>query len=100
VPSCYDNLFALLESEGVIFSDWQQVSDASAREIFFASKPIDPVVLDPTEANVVDMLCGQFADAPSWVLVERSHGEDAWRELNAKKEIISYQEYAFGLKGV
>ncbi len=100
VPSCYDNLFALLESEGVIFADWQQINDTIAREIFFVIQPVAPNVLEPSEAAIVDKLCSQFAETTSWDMVEMSHREDAWQQLNERREIISYQEYAFGVRGV
>ena len=35
-----------------------------------------------------------FKDTPSWDLVELSHKERAWIELNKTKSIISYQDYA------
>jgi putative zinc finger/helix-turn-helix YgiT family protein len=98
VPSCYDNLFALLESEGVIFADWQQINDTIAREIFFVTQPVAPHVLEPSEIALVDKLCNQFAETTSWDMVEMSHREDAWQQLNERREIISYQEYAFGVK--
>jgi len=100
VPTCYDNIFALLENEGVIFADWQQVNDAIAREIFFASQHSNSDTLDATEMAVVDKLCIRFAESSSWDLVELSHKEDGWKALKERKEIISYQEYAFGLRGV
>lgn len=100
VPTCYDNLFALLETEGVIFADWQQVNGTSAREIFFVTHPVDLEVLEPSESSVADRLCREFADTTSWDMVEMSHREDAWQQLNEKREIISYQEYAFGVKGM
>jgi len=49
---------------------------------------------------VVDKLCIRFAESSSWDLVELSHKEDGWKALKERKEIISYQEYAFGLRGV
>ncbi len=100
VPTCYDNLFALLESEGVIFADWQQVNGTSAREIFFVAQPADPAVMYSSEVAVADRLCVQFGDTTSWDLVQMSHREDAWQQLNEKREIINYQEYAFDVKGI
>jgi hypothetical protein len=56
-------------------------------------------VLDPLEVTVLDKLCSQFADTTSWNMVEMCHRKDAWGLLYERKEIISYQEYAFDLNG-
>jgi len=66
----------------------------------FASQHSNSDTLDATEMAVVDKLCIRFAQSSSWDLVELSHKEDGWKALKERKELISYQEYAFGLRGV
>ncbi|HZV69295.1 MAG TPA: type II TA system antitoxin MqsA family protein [Saprospiraceae bacterium] len=100
VPSCYDNLFALFESESVIFADWQLVNSSRPSELFFVSSPVPDDDLVDTEQEIVDQLCKQFKDTPSWDLVELSHREKAWIDLHDTKELINYQLYAFQLMGV
>ncbi len=100
VPSCYDNIFVLLENEMIIFADWQQGAGESPREIFFTNSKPQNEVLNNFENNIVDYVCNKFADSSSWDLVELSHKEKAWKDLLERKELINYQEYAFELRGI
>lgn len=97
VPSCYDNLFALLQNDQIIFADWQ-LEDKNPRELFFARTKPNTELLSKFENEILDFICGKFSDTSSWDLVEMSHEERGWKELNKEKGLISYQEYAFELK--
>ncbi|MEP6646612.1 MAG: type II TA system antitoxin MqsA family protein [Saprospiraceae bacterium] len=99
VPSGYDNLFALLQNDQTIFADWQ-LEDKNPRELFFAQTKPNTDLLSKFENEILDFICEKFSDTSSWHLVEMSHAEKGWIEMNKERGMISYQEYAFKLSGV
>jgi len=100
VPACYDNIFAYLENERIIYAEWIKEPDNSAREIFKTEFSIDSSIFTSDEQNVIDIICKNFKDSSPWSLVDLSHKEKAWIDLQAAKELINYQEYAFDLIGI
>jgi putative zinc finger/helix-turn-helix YgiT family protein len=102
VPSNYDFLFAYLEKEGMMESQWKQVKGASGTmaEIFAHIVEPDLGLLSAEEVETLHHLTGLFANTSSGKMIEISHLEKAWIHLHAEKKLIDYQEYAFELKAV
>jgi putative zinc finger/helix-turn-helix YgiT family protein len=100
VPTFYDNIFAYYESEGIIMSEWESDKSGKAREIFVSENPIDKSMFTKEEVETIEMIIEKFRAVSSWDLVTLSHKEKAWVDLNEKREIVSYLDYAFDLKGV
>lgn len=100
VPTNYDNIFTYLENEKVIFSNWIKTNSGSAIEIFAVEGGFESVTFSDEELATIDAVVVRFKDMSSWDIVELSHKERAWKELEAERKLISYQEYAFDLIGV
>ena len=49
------------------------------------------------EKSTISAITEKFANISSWDIVELSHQEKAWKELEASKQLIKYQDYAFEL---
>ncbi len=52
------------------------------------------------ERETIETIIKKLKDISSWDLVDLSHLETAWKVLEAKHELINYQEYAFVIQGV
>ena len=100
VPANYDNIFTYLENEKVIFSNWIKTGSGSAIEIFTTEGGFESVAFSKEELTTIDSIMLRFKDMSSWDIVDLSHEERAWKELEAERKLISYQEYAFDLIGV
>lgn len=98
VPSNYDFIFAhFIEKEEIIEPVFYKVNNSKVNECYRPLKDFDISVFDNEELNTINKIVELFKNTPSWDLVELSHKERAWVELNKTKEIISYQDYAFDL---
>jgi len=51
-----------------------------------------------SELESINKVIERFNDTSTWDIVDLSHKEKAWQGLEAGKELISYQDYAFDLK--
>jgi len=100
VPTFYDNIFTFFENEQVIESNWEKDSNGAARENFTTRNNFDDKVFLKEEIETINEVINTFRDIPSWDLVELSHKERAWIELEKTKGIISYQTYAFDIQGI
>jgi putative zinc finger/helix-turn-helix YgiT family protein len=100
VPANYDNIYAFLENDQVINAEWMRLSNGSAREVFKTDAEPDADLFSPDEQATIDVVIGRFNDTSTWDIVDLSHKEKAWKDLEAGKELISYQDYAFDLKVV
>jgi putative zinc finger/helix-turn-helix YgiT family protein len=97
-PSNYDFIFAhFIEKEEIIEPVFIKINQTKVNECYKPLKDFDLSVFNPEELNSIKKVVGLFKDTPSWDLVELSHHERAWIELNKTKSIISYQDYAFDI---
>ena len=97
VPANYDNIYAYLENEQIIRSEWLRLSNGSAREVFKTDGDFATGLFSPEELATISKITTRFHETSTWDIVDLSHKEKAWKELEAKKELISYQDYAFDL---
>ena len=98
VPANYDNIYAYLENERIIGSQFLKLPNGGAREVFLSEADFDKNLFSEQEKETLETIVQRFADVPTWDIVELSHQEKAWQELEANRELIGYQDYAFELK--
>lgn len=99
-PSCYDNIYTYFENENIITSKWIKDSNGSAKETFVTELEFDSNLFSKEEKQILDIIAETFKDTSSWDLVELSHNEQGWIDLHIGREMINYQQYAFGLTGI
>lgn len=98
VPSNYDFIFAhFIEKEEIIEPVFHKVNHSKVNECYRPLKDFDLSVFTVEELDTIKKVVELFRNTPSWDLVELSHKEKAWVELNKTRGIISYQDYAFYL---
>lgn len=100
VPANYDNIFAYLETEKFISPQFIKQPNGGAREVFISESEFDQKLFSEEEKETLYIISAKFSDMSTWDIVELSHSEKAWKELEAKKELIGYQDYAFELVAV
>jgi putative zinc finger/helix-turn-helix YgiT family protein len=100
VPANYDNIYAYLENEQLISSQFLKLSNGGAREVFISEADFDKKLFSDEEKETLTTITEKFANMPTWDIVELSHLEKAWKELEADRELIGYQDYAFELAAV
>lgn len=101
VPVNYDYLFAYLTNDQKLIEPaFAESLNSKVIEYFSVKKPFDLTVFDQLELQTIDRIIEKFRNTNSWELVELSHKEKAWIELNASSGIISYQQYGFELMGI
>lgn len=101
VPANYDNIYTYLENEQIITSCWERTRSGGAVEIFAVAADTPPAedVFSSEELDTIRAITRKFKDTSAWDIVDLSHLERAWKELEGERKLISYQEYAFDLMG-
>ncbi|MCK9422088.1 MAG: Panacea domain-containing protein [Bacteroidales bacterium] len=99
-PTYYDNILSYLNSTNIISTKWGKDSNGSGHEYFEVEGEIEDQIFSPKELTSINIIINNFKEMTSWELVELSHKERAWKELEVSHDIISYQDYAFDLIGV
>jgi putative zinc finger/helix-turn-helix YgiT family protein len=98
VPSNYDFIFAhFIEKEEIFEPVFYKVNNSKVTESYLPLKDSDLSVFSTEELNTIKKVVDLFTNTSSWEMVDLSHKERAWSELNKTKSIISYQDYAFDL---
>lgn len=100
VPANYDNIYVYLENEQLISSQFLKLSNGAAREVLLSEADFDKDLFSEQEKETIAIIIEKFANISSWDIVDLSHKEKAWKNLEANKELIGYQDYAFDLKAV
>ena len=97
VPTFYDNIFGTLINESVIIADWKEGYNGSASELLKTERKPDWSVFSESEKIAIRTVIEKFKNIHTWDLVNLSHKEKAWIELEKQRAIIDYQKYAFEL---
>jgi len=97
VPANYDSIYAYLEYEQIIRPEWIRLSNGSAREVFKTENDFEAGLFSLQELETIDTIVQRFQETSTWDIVDLSHNEKAWKELESTKQLIGYQDYAFGL---
>jgi putative zinc finger/helix-turn-helix YgiT family protein len=100
VPSNYDNIYTYLENEQLINVQFSKLANGGGRELFVSEADFDTKLFSAEELETIKTIVEKFSNISSWDLVEISHEEKAWIELEANRSLIGYQDYAFELKAV
>ncbi|MEO6547710.1 MAG: type II TA system antitoxin MqsA family protein [Ferruginibacter sp.] len=100
VPANYDNIYAYLENELFISAQFSKLPNGGAREVFIAEATFDTNLFNEAEITTLNSITKKFANTSTWDIVELSHKEKAWKTLEANKQLIGYQDYAFELAAV
>ena len=100
VPTCYDNIFGNLVNESILIPDWKETNNRSASEFFKTDREPNWSVFTETEKEAINTVIQKFRNTHTWDLVDLSHKEKAWIELEKQRAVIDYQKYAFDLMGL
>lgn len=100
VPTRYDFLYSFLENEAYISSKFIPLPNGAVREIFLVNEKKLSPVFTQEEIQTLAIITKKFYHTPTWNIVEMSHKEKAWKEMESKPSCISYQQYAFRLQTV
>lgn len=96
VPMNYDFIFAYFtEIDKLIEAEFVKSQKSKVIEVFRSLQEYDLSVFNEEEKIIIEKIVNNFKDVPSWDMVELSHKERSWIEMNESREIINYQEYAF-----
>jgi len=100
VPSHYHELFGLLESLEYVRIEEELYDHGGTGERFTALKKFDRQWFSPEELNIMNEIVASFKHKRTKELIETSHLEQGWEKNKDRRDLISYQAYAFDLKGV
>ncbi len=100
VPSHFHELFEVLESQGYLRIEEELFSSGHIGERFLANTQAAEDKFSETEWNTMQRVAQTFEHSRSRELIDLSHEEDAWKDNHEAKSLISYQQYAFRLKGL
>lgn len=101
VPANYDNIYAYLESENIVSTQFLKLANGGAREVFITENVFfNKNLFTEEEIVTISTIVEKFANISTWEIVDLSHKEKAWKELEDKKELIGYQDYAFELLAI
>lgn len=95
VPANYDNIFAYLENEQLLSAQFLKLPNGGAREVFVSDADFDSNLFTEKEKETLNTVTQKFSNTSSWDIVDVSHEEKAWKELETTRQLISYQDYAF-----
>jgi uncharacterized phage-associated protein len=77
-----------------------KLPNGGAREVFISENDYDKNLFTDEENDTIRTILEKFAHISTWEIVDLSHKEKSWKELEDKKELIGYQDYAFELLAV
>ncbi|TAE50785.1 MAG: DUF4065 domain-containing protein [Bacteroidetes bacterium] len=100
VPSHFHELFGILEAEKYISIEQELFEHGTIGERFAAAQNFKPELFTEKELAHMREIVASFQDIRTQKLIEISHDEKGWAENQQSRSLISYQQYAFHLKGI
>lgn len=100
VPSDYDKMFIMLRENDRINIDYVLFENGNFGEIVKTRDKFDNELFQSTELAILERIVNRFKGLTTKQVEDISHSERAWLENHEKRELISYQKYAFDLKAV
>ncbi|MEM6346072.1 MAG: type II TA system antitoxin MqsA family protein [Bacteroidota bacterium] len=100
VPSHFHELFGILEAQNYIRIEEELYDHGGVGERFQAAREFDASLFTESELKHMESVVASFEDTRTRQLIELSHQEDGWEQNHEQRELISYQQYAFHLKGI
>lgn len=99
VPSEFDKLYIKLVDDGLIQMLEIEVRDIHG-EAIKAFDPFNEALFSKSEVESLAKIVAEFRSKTATQIVKISHREKAWLDNEAKREMISYQRYAFDLRAI
>ena len=100
VPNDYDYLYQLLFSEKFIDKEDVPINNDEIYERFKPAKEFDESLFTKEELSSLNCVMDKFRFLKTEDIIKISHKEDAWIENVENRDLISYQDYGFKLKGI
>jgi putative zinc finger/helix-turn-helix YgiT family protein len=100
MPANYHNIYAYLENEQFISSQFSKLSNGGAGELFVSNTTVDTSIFSDEEKETFAKITEKFANISTWEIVELSHKGKAWKALESNNSLIGFQDYAFELGGL
>ncbi|MEZ4828062.1 MAG: DUF4065 domain-containing protein [Bacteroidia bacterium] len=97
VPSHFHELFGVLEAEKYISIEEEMFDHGGVGERFVANSSFDSSLFSEEELETMNHIVTVFDDVRTQKIIEMSHQEIGWADNHGKRDLISYQQYAFQL---
>lgn len=99
VPSHFHELFGILESQEFFRIEEELYEHGGVGERFVAEKKFDPTLFSEAELETMERIASIFEEKRTKEIIALSHEEEAWQANIEKRDLISYQTFAFSLRG-
>ncbi len=100
VPTEFEMLFSKLQKDGLIEAVYEPFINGNYAEKYQPIFDVKESRLTDSELIILDNVANKFKALSSTDLVNLSHKELGWIENKEAKNVISYQQFAFLLKGL
>jgi putative zinc finger/helix-turn-helix YgiT family protein len=100
VPNNYDYLYNLLLEEKFIGKEEVPINDNEIYERYKPAQIFDQSLFSKEELNSLKTVMDRLCYMKTKDIIDLSHEEKAWTENQANKDLISYQDFGFELKGI
>jgi hypothetical protein len=95
VPAEYGRLFLRLQDEGKVSVEEQYRKGDLCMERYHADIPFDSGEFSEWELQILQSVALLFGSKKTGEIKDISHEEPAWKENEADRQLISYEQYAF-----
>lgn len=100
VPEYYGIFYDLMESEDLIEREFIEFNNCEGSERFVNKTSFKKEAFSPEEFESLNQTINKFSNLSTHEMVRLSHEEIGWQKNVKDKNLISYQDYAFDLKGI
>ncbi len=96
VPTFYNNIYLRLDNEELAAQSAVELGDNFVI-LYTPLKNSDMSLFDEAEKSLIDETVAKFKNMSTRTIVDLSHQEKAWKELESTKALINYSDYSFNL---
>ncbi len=100
VPAEYEKLYLKLQDDQKINIVEVGFDNGNYGELIKSTRKFEQDSMSAKELSVLEDVVSRFKRMTTKEIVDISHKEPAWKENQEERRVISYQKYAFALKGL
>ena len=97
MPAEYERLYLRLQDEGKVSVEERNGKDDQYLEVYVPKASFHESEFTDEEIHIFEAVASHFRTKSTGEIIRLSHEEDAWKENETDRQLISYQRYAFGV---
>lgn len=95
VPSKFEDIYNEMSYGNIVDREYIEIENGIYGSLFRPKVTFNESLFEEFELEIMEKVSNELKDLKTKEVIDKSHREEAWKENNEEKKIISYKDYGF-----